>query len=215
MVSGKKKRFVSKIFIPSTSLPMKHFLPFQLTYFSPLTLTIVSPVGISSPFILPCFPVYCLLMPLLPSLLNLNSTTHHLNPFSCVHILCPSLLPLYLSGKILTPNLCQLHHTCTWAAECGQRKHIIRWTASLRFFWPQTSNQPSELNCLEIHDISRNDVENTTCKKLGRIWMRDSEEMMGCGLRRWSQAWRSEHTLQKYLGGRTCMIWWVKLNLGS
>lgn len=126
MVSGKKKRFVSKIFIPSTSLPMKHFLPFQLTYFSPLTLTIVSPVGISSPFILPCFPVYCLLMPLLPSLLNLNSTTHHLNPFSCVHILCPSLLPLYLSGKILTPNLCQLHHTCTWAAECGQRKHIIR-----------------------------------------------------------------------------------------
>ena len=130
-------------------------------------------------------------------------------------------LSIYLSGKILTPNLCQLYHICTWAAECGQRKHIIRWIASLRFFWPQTSNQPSELNCLEIHDISRNDVENTggrdktTCKKLGRIWMRDSEEMMGCGLRRWSQAWRSEHTLQKYLGGRTGMIWWVKLNLGS
>ena len=32
-------------------------------------------------------------------------------------------------------------------------------------------------------------------KKLGRICMRYSEEMMGCGLRRWSQAWRSEHTL--------------------
>ena len=25
--------------------------------------------------------------------------------------------------------------------------------------------------------------------------MRYSEEMMGCGLRRWSEAWRSEHTL--------------------
>ena len=132
MVSGKKKRFVSKIFIPSTSLPTRHLLSFQLTYFS--TLIVASPFSISSPFILPCFPVDCLLMPLLPSLPNLNSTTHHLNPFSCAHMPCPSPLPLYLSGKPLTPNLCQLHHTCTWAAECGQRKHRIRWIASLRFF---------------------------------------------------------------------------------
>lgn len=120
------KRFVSKIFIPSTSLRRwKSIFCLSSSYFNALTLTITSPVGISSPFILPCFPVYCLLMPLLPSLCNLNSTTCHLNPFSCVHIPCPSLLPLYLSGKILTPDLCQLRHT-TWAARRSQRKHIIR-----------------------------------------------------------------------------------------
>lgn len=223
MVSGKEKRFVSKIFIPSTSLQKmeRHLLSFQLTYFSTLTLTITSPVGISSPFILPCFPVHCLLMPLLPSLCNLNSTTCHLNPFSCVHIPCPSLLPLYLSGKILTPDLCQLRHTCTWAAERGQRKHIIRWIASLGVF--DLKHQINLQNWTAWKTMTFPEMmwrilgEGTRlhAKKLGRIWMRYSEEMMGCGLRRWSQARRSEHTLQKYLGGRTGLIWWVKLNLGS
>lgn len=102
---------------------------FQLTYFRTVTLTILCPIGISSPLILPCFPICYLLISLLPSLLNLGSMMHHFNTSSCVHIPCPSFFPSYLPSKIPSLNLCQLH-LCIWAAECAWRKHIIRWVAT-------------------------------------------------------------------------------------
>lgn len=158
-------------------------------------------------------------MPLLPSLLNLDSMTHRYNPSSCVPVPHPSILPSYLSDKAPTLNLCQLH-ACTWTAECGWRKHIIRWEGSLRFLTTSIKSTFrtawKSMTLPEIMWRILGDGTRLQARRLGRIWMRDSEKRwLTCGLRKWSQACRSEDALQKHLGGRIGMIWGVKLSLGN
>lgn len=131
------------------NLQVSHSLHSIFCLFSSLLLVFFlepffAPIGISNPLILPYFPAYYPLMPLLPSLPNWDSMTHHFNPTPCVYIPCPSFLPSYLPGKIPTMNLSQLH-VFTWAAECGWRKHIIRLSGLTLDFWPRTSSQPSTL----------------------------------------------------------------------
>lgn len=124
----RREKITSKISISVIPLPAYHLLSVQLISYSTPPLTVLCPLGISRPLILPYFPVDYPLMPFLPFLADLDSMTHHFNSSPCVYIPYPSLFPSYsyLSGKSPSLNFRELQACLEQLHVNGENKQPCR-----------------------------------------------------------------------------------------